>query len=681
VLTNTTNEPIEWWELTFDSNFTITDMLASWAASYITHGNGRYTFKGTYTGIIQPNSSVVLGFQATKDGDPQISAERLTEVVVCESSFADTDTVEYETKRFSNATIEDNFCGSSVLVMLDRSISGINKFHEPSFFGDFPVTSILDLTWHSSEEEIERMQDSMENFRQILRFVLPEYCKENVLEVIGILEQVEGVLCAEPNLYLYLNTATPESSASSGIMNWSEIPNAWDNFDKVSVPAAREITTGDTDILVGVIDTGISYHPDLRGRVNYELGRGYHFDFTTGEVVESLTADDSAGFGGFIGHGTQVAGVINSIADVTLVPLVYDNTVASVVASIMQAQRAGIQIINFSGGFRSTHFELGNEMRTVDMGAFYESINNFPGLLVVSADNNGVLGLNPETDEVEVDRNLDRIPYWPASFRLSNVIVVSNSDENDEIATINGNLAATFGERTVHLFAPGMNIASTCGVQRICENCVDDVSNLHISDRMCKVECTVSFSCGVCDGCEDDNECESPHHYCVVNGTSFAAPHVTGVAALILSVFPDATAEEIKMAILAGVDKFEQLEELCVTGGRLNAYGALLAAQRLIGEMLQISDADAFGNWVVIYNPTNRRLSTRGLYLSNSSDDLFMWRLPAVILEPDTTILVVGIDSDVIPDLKWVRANFNISFGDTILLVHYADGVVWYYDL
>jgi hypothetical protein len=81
VLTNTTENPIEWWELTFDSNFTITEIVSSWAATSTDNGGGNYTFKGTYTGIIQPYSNVVLGFQATMDGVPWIAAEKLTEVV------------------------------------------------------------------------------------------------------------------------------------------------------------------------------------------------------------------------------------------------------------------------------------------------------------------------------------------------------------------------------------------------------------------------------------------------------------------------------------------------------------------------------------------------------------------------------------------------------------------------
>jgi hypothetical protein len=82
VLSNLTDQPLEWWELTFGSNFTITEMVSSWAATPTSHGNGRYTFKGTYTGVIPPHSSVSLGFQAQMSGEPMIVAEGLTAIFI-----------------------------------------------------------------------------------------------------------------------------------------------------------------------------------------------------------------------------------------------------------------------------------------------------------------------------------------------------------------------------------------------------------------------------------------------------------------------------------------------------------------------------------------------------------------------------------------------------------------------
>ena len=62
------------------------------------------------------------------------------------------------------------------------------------------------------------------------------------------------------------------------------------------------------------------------------------------------------------------------------------------------------------------------------------------------------------------------------------------------------------------------------------------------------------------------------------NGTSYAGPQVAGVAALILSVDPDAAPADIRQAILSGVDLVPGLDGKVASDGRLNAHGALLAA-------------------------------------------------------------------------------------------------------
>lgn len=62
IIQNNTDQPIEAWELTIDTNFTITEITNSWAANVTELDSYRYKLKGTYTGIVYPNSSVSLGF-------------------------------------------------------------------------------------------------------------------------------------------------------------------------------------------------------------------------------------------------------------------------------------------------------------------------------------------------------------------------------------------------------------------------------------------------------------------------------------------------------------------------------------------------------------------------------------------------------------------------------------------
>jgi subtilisin family serine protease len=67
-----------------------------------------------------------------------------------------------------------------------------------------------------------------------------------------------------------------------------------------------------------------------------------------------------------------------------------------------------------------------------------------------------------------------------------------------------------------------------------------------------------------------------------LDGTSFAAPFVSGVAALVESVHPQLTPAQVRAAILNGVQPEPSLTHTTVSGGRLSAIGALAAADRIV---------------------------------------------------------------------------------------------------
>ncbi|MFN3330176.1 MAG: S8 family serine peptidase, partial [Pyrinomonadaceae bacterium] len=118
----------------------------------------------------------------------------------------------------------------------------------------------------------------------------------------------------------------------------------------------------------------------------------------------------------------------------------------------------------------------------------------------------------------------DQFPHYPASYNLPNVISVAALDRNDNLASF-----SNYGVKTVHVAAPGKDIISTWL----------------------------------------DNEFKE------ASGTSMAAPHVSGIAALIVSLNPDITVEKLKKKLLEAVDKLDSLKDKVKSGGRINAYKAL----------------------------------------------------------------------------------------------------------
>ena len=137
------------------------------------------------------------------------------------------------------------------------------------------------------------------------------------------------------------------------------------------------------------------------------------------------------------------------------------------------------------------------------------AIENYSGLFVCSAGNNG--------------SNNDSVLTYPSFYNyLDNVISVGAINEYDEKWE-----DSNYGVTKVDLFAPGAGIYSTC-----------------------------------------------PNNtYAVGDGTSFAAPFVSGVAAWLLSLYPDMTASILKANILEGVKKLDILDDLCSTGGKLDVSG------------------------------------------------------------------------------------------------------------
>jgi hypothetical protein len=81
---------------------------------------------------------------------------------------------------------------------------------------------------------------------------------------------------------------------------------------------------------------------------------------------------------------------------------------------------------------------------------------------------------------------------------------------------------------------------------------------------------------------------------------------------------------------------------------------------------LQITEINITENWIVITNPTGNVISARGLSLTNGTNS---WRLPAVIVRPNTSIQVRGGSNSETAVLKHMTSAFDFAEGETYVLV------------
>lgn len=293
------------------------------------------------------------------------------------------------------------------------------------------------------------------------------------------------------------------------------------------MPAAWDITKGNVNVVVGVIDTGVDTgHPDLAG--NLLPGRDLAGEVRSNEKDFDNNPMDKNG------HGTHVAGIIAAVGNngigvagigwnLRIMPLKVladdspqDMETFDIIAAIEYAVAQRVRIVNCSfggeGDFSQVEYEAFSRLRLA-------------GILAVCAAGNFA-------------RNNDgATPVYPASYDLDNIISVAASLNPDAQPPKPENLWASsnYGRNSVDLMAPGENIYSTCL-------------------------------------CPASGDCNS---YCYKSGTSMAAPHVAGVAGLILSRNPALGYARVKFLILELVDPIPSVATKLVSGGRLNAAAAL----------------------------------------------------------------------------------------------------------
>ena len=301
-------------------------------------------------------------------------------------------------------------------------------------------------------------------------------------------------------------------------------------LEKIDAETAWDHTKGSKNVVVGIIDTGIDgTHPDLFDNLwdNPNPNEYGYINDIHGYNFYEKYGGTPTDIGLSQGHGTHVAGIVGAKGN----------------------NEIGVSGVNWSVSL--AWLGIGIEgSKSLSSSAAIEALNyaNLHDIMITNSSWGGTSYSEALKTAIENYRglfvasagnngtNTDNSPHYPSGYDLPNIISVANSNSSDQLSS-----ASNYGETSVDLAAPGSGIYSTY----------------------------------------------NNSSYASLSGTSMAAPHVAGVAALIKSEYSTLTTAQIKEAILNGVDEMDNLNGVVATSGRLKAYKALQAAQTNIDVYFQ----------------------------------------------------------------------------------------------
>jgi len=336
-------------------------------------------------------------------------------------------------------------------------------------------------------------------------------------KAIEVLRHNSHVLYAEFDSVLRLNSLPNDHQLSS---LWALNDGAGYN---IHAPEAWNLFTGDPNFVIADIDTGMQIdNVDLAANVYTNPGEipGNGIDDDANGFVDDVHGwdflEDDNNPQDDVDHGTHTAGTMGAVG----------NNVLGIAGVNWQCKLMPLKFIGVNGGYSSDaiaaiqyacrmRVKLSNNSwgNTTYEQSIYDAINaaKNSGHLFVAAAGNGGV-------------NTDNFPAYPASYNCDNIISVAAVDNNGSLASF-----SNFGASSVDIAAPGVNIWSTVPGNQLMS----------------------------------------------MDGTSMAAPHVTGVAALLWASNPSMTYSQVKTRILQKAVKAPKLIGTSTSEGLLDAYTTL----------------------------------------------------------------------------------------------------------
>ncbi len=322
----------------------------------------------------------------------------------------------------------------------------------------------------------------------------------------------------------------------------SEIVSAWDK------------TKGSYNVKVAVVDTGLDQtHEDMRGG-NYITG----YNVLTGKnILLGSDTDDNS-------HGTLVSGVIGALTNNNL----------GVAGAMWNVTIMPIKALNSAGSGSSSDISEGivwaadNHADVINLslgGLGFAHDTTLANAITYAYNKNSVIVAAAGNDVAITGGNLDVSPVFPVcDDNGKNMIIgVTATDVNDLKPDF-----ANFGKACIDVSAPGKRILST--INR------DPATGLPAKDS-----------------------------YAYASGTSLAAPFVSAQAALLRSLFPNASNQQIRDRIISTADFIDNLNlsqcggKSCaglMGGGRINVAKSLIETFPTIvdGDVVQIRDTNTW---------------------------------------------------------------------------------------